>query len=341
MPDTLSFRFRLKRGANFSLDVEERVPLNGITAIVGPSGSGKTTILRGLAGLDEDVTGSRYVRFAGNIWDDDRVALPPEERRVGMVFQDPALFPHLNVGGNIGYGARRRQVKSTEAIIEALNLGPMMSREVVGLSGGEARRVALARALASDPELLLLDEPMSGLDASRKADFLPYIARAVAAAQVPTIYVTHASDEVISLADRVLELRDGKSLGWQTPPMRLMGKVVGVADGGMVVSIDGGAAGANLVLPVRAFVGERIGLGLSPDAIQISAQHPGAGTALTVLPARISQQNHMPAGSGGVLRVLGQDLTVPANVRLPAGQSNLWLSVLRVFPRPQLSDSGL
>ena len=344
LPDTLSFRFQLKRGAGFRLDVEERLPLKGITAITGPSGSGKTTILRGLAGLDEDVRGSRYVRFAGNIWDDERIALPPEERRIGMVFQEPALFPHLSVAGNIGYGARRRQIKSTDAIIDALNLGPMMSREVTGLSGGEARRVALARALASDPALLLLDEPMSGLDALRKTDFLPYIARAVAAAQVPTIYVTHAADEVISLADRVLDLKDGKSVGWQTPPMRLTGRVAGAGEGGVIVSIDGGAdgsVGASLVVHVRALIGERIGLGLSPDAIQISAQHPGEGSALTVLPAHVAKSDETHLGIGTVLKVLGQELKLPPSVKVPLGHSNVWLSILRVYPRPQLADSGV
>ena len=114
MPDTLAFRLRLKRGTAFTLDVEERIPLNGITALSGPSGSGKTTLLRALAGLDGDADAAvREIRFGASVWDDGGFSVPPEERRIGMVFQEPALFPHLNVARNIGYGACPRYMSAT------------------------------------------------------------------------------------------------------------------------------------------------------------------------------------------------------------------------------------
>ena len=163
----------------FRLQVQEEVPLGGITAVNGPSGSGKTTFLRVLAGLEPGTVGT--VRFAGQSWQDDATHLPPSLRRVGVVFQDARLFPHLDVAGNLSYGARRRGVKEDHVarIAEALRITPLLNRGTGGLSGGEARRVAVARALASDPQLLLLDEPLSGLDAELRATTLRVIADAV------------------------------------------------------------------------------------------------------------------------------------------------------------------
>ena len=221
MPDQLHFRLKLRRGPTFVLDAEETVPLEGVTAISGPSGSGKTTLLRALAGLDRRAGGERIVTFAGQDWDRPTHNLPSEDRRIGFVFQDPSLFPHLSVSGNLNYGARRRSVSSIGAIVDALELSPLMDRSVHGLSGGELRRVSLGRALAADPAILFLDEPMAGLDAARKAEFLPYVARAVSQARVPALYVSHATDEVVALAserskgrevsygdDGVLEVKD-------------------------------------------------------------------------------------------------------------------------------------
>ncbi|MEM9970130.1 MAG: ATP-binding cassette domain-containing protein [Pseudomonadota bacterium] len=334
MSDTLSFRFLLKRGSAFTLDVDEQVPLSGITAISGPSGSGKTTLVRALAGLDTEVTGVRQVRFAGTPWDDERTSVPPEERRVGMVFQEPALFPHLSVAVNVNYGAKRRGVTSTDAIIDALDLGRLMHRGVSGLSGGEARRVALARALASDPAIILLDEPMSGLDGSRKGDFLPYIARAVGAARVPAIYVSHSAEEVATLADRVLTLREGKSTGWDVPPMRLTGRVVGSEAGGMQVRING-SDDATISVPMRAFMGERIGLGLLPGNLMISTHHPGEGSAMGIFPARLV----VDAQGRRSLSVFDQAIALPSGAAAPPAGEKLWLSILKVYPRPEPGDS--
>lgn len=314
--------------------------MQGITALVGPSGSGKTTLLRALAGLASGMTGERRVRFRGREWDDGVQSVPVEDRRVGFVFQEPNLFGHLNVAGNIGYGARRRQVASFGGIVDALDLQGMMDREVAGLSGGEMRRVALARALASDPAVLFLDEPMSGLDSQRKADFLPYIARAVTQAQVPAIYVSHGVDEVVALADRVLEMSNGRIVGWRSPPMRLMGHVVAEVAGGVEVRIDGAEeAGvpASLTVPLRAVVGEAVGLGLSPDGVLFSDTNPGAGSALAILPVDVVRD--ASEAGGALVRVLEQQVAVPETIRLPQSRK-LWLSILRVHPRPMSGDSA-
>lgn len=334
MAETLDFSLLLSRGDLFSLEVSESVPLEGITAVVGPSGGGKTTLLRALAGLEK--TERARVTFKGEVWDDKGVCLPPEMRRVGFVFQNNTLFPHLDVAGNIRYGARRREVKSYDAIVDALDLGALMSRSVTALSGGEARRVALARSLASNPGILFLDEPLAGLDSARKSELLPYIGRAVAEAQVPSIYVTHSHDEVTSLADRVLGLSGGRLTGWRTSPARLTATVTSVSDGVMRVAIDGAQAGqgAELTLPLIAGVGETVELGLPIESILLSAQDPGRSDALVTVPATVSESQ------GGIsLDVFGQNLRLPT-ARPYAIGAQLWLSILRVLPRPAPSDSA-
>ncbi len=341
MPDQLHFRLKLRRGPTFRLDAEETVPLDGVTAISGPSGSGKTTLLRALAGLDIRAGGDRLVTFAGQEWDRSPQHMPTEERRIGFVFQDPSLFSHLTVGGNLNYGAKRRGVTSMDAIVEALDLGPLLDRAVHGLSGGEVRRVALGRALSANPAVLFLDEPMAGLDAARKAEFLPYIARAVSQARVPALYVSHATDEIVALADRVLEISGGHITGWRTPPMRLSARVLAEVSGGVEVRVDspdGTDVDAVLQIPLRAMPGEAVGLGLPPESVLLSPDHPGNGSALAVLPARVIR----PSGATErpMLEVLGQTVTLPGRFRVPAGD-RLWMSILRVLPRPEPTDSEL
>jgi molybdate transport system ATP-binding protein len=328
LADTLDFRVRLSRGTDFTLDAEATIPTEGVTAIVGPSGGGKTTLLRVLAGLEP--AGEARVRFMGEDW----LGVPTEARRIGFVFQTPALFPHLTVARNIGYGARRRDVKSTSGIVDALDLGPLMDRGVGGLSGGEARRVALGRALASNPRILFLDEPLSGLDDARKADLLPYIGRAVSEARVPALYVTHSRREIVTLADRVLGLETGRVTGWQTPPARLTARVEDVIEGQMRLRVEGAPEGeGRLGLPAIAARGERVGLGLPRDALLVSATHPGRSDARLVLPAVVVE-----GASGPALDVWGQRLPLPRSGPHALGTA-LWVSVLDVMPRPEPRDS--
>ncbi len=329
MVDTLDFRLNLSRGELFTLDVAESVPMNGITALIGPSGGGKTTLLRTLAGLERG--GKIKISFRGQEWNGPSHRVSPEDRRIGFVFQSPALFPHLNVAGNIRFGARRREVKSFDAIVDALDLGALMSRSVEGLSGGEARRVALARALASNPAVLFLDEPLNGLDMARKAELLPYIGRAVAEARVPAIYVTHSMSEVTTLADRVLGIAGGRLTGWRTPPSRLIATVSAVSDGLMRVLVDGAepGQGGDLTLPLIAKVGEKVGLGLPIDSLLISTADPGRSDAVLSVPATVAE-----ADGGLTLDVFGQRLTLSRGGPHAVG-AQVWLSAVRILPRPQ------
>jgi molybdate transport system ATP-binding protein len=206
---------RLPR-AGFTLDVALALPARGVSALFGPSGCGKTTLLRCLAGL-ERAPGGRVV-VDGRTWQDDaaRVFVPAHRRPIGMVFQDAALFEHLDVRGNVAFGWKRlppaeRRVSIEEAV-EWTGIGPLMGRGVAGLSGGERQRVAMARALAASPRLLLMDEPLAALDAARKAEILPALERLGAAAGVPIVYVSHAIAEVARLADHVVQMDAGRVL---------------------------------------------------------------------------------------------------------------------------------
>ncbi len=199
---------------DFNLKVDEEIALSGITALFGPSGSGKSTLLRILAGLERRAKGK--VAFEGSVWADsaDETFVPPHRRPVGLVFQDGRLFPHLSVAGNLRFAEKRSPVQrraiSFEQVVDALDLAALLDRKPSGLSGGEKQRVALGRTVLSQPELLLLDEPLSALDVRRKAELLPFIEKVPDVFDIPTIFVSHAVDEVARLADQAIILVDGE-----------------------------------------------------------------------------------------------------------------------------------
>jgi molybdate transport system ATP-binding protein len=186
----------------------------GLTALVGPSGSGKTTALNIIAGILRP--GQGRITLDDDVLADSRtgVWLPPHRRRIGYVFQEPRLFPHLTVRQNLLYGGwfHRRQTArpAREDVIGLLNLAGLLSRSVGRLSGGEKQRVALGRALLTSPRLLLLDEPLASVDQAHRREILPYLDRWRTEHSVPIVYVTHTWPEVAERATQVIELRDGK-----------------------------------------------------------------------------------------------------------------------------------
>ncbi|HTW38998.1 MAG TPA: molybdenum ABC transporter ATP-binding protein [Steroidobacteraceae bacterium] len=202
-----------KRRGEFALEVAFAASGSGLIALYGPSGCGKSTIVNLIAGLlrpDEGV-----VRLGGTtLFESARgVDVPAERRRIGYVFQDSRLFPHLDVRGNLVYGERRSppgepQIPFDEAV-ELLGLGPLLTRRPRQLSGGERQRVAVGRALLCRPRLLLLDEPLASLDLARREELLPYLERLRDRLSIPMIYVSHQFEEVLRLATHVVLLRAG------------------------------------------------------------------------------------------------------------------------------------
>jgi molybdate transport system ATP-binding protein len=185
----------------------------GLTAIVGPSGSGKTTVLNAIAGFLRPAHGSItiadevIVDVARGIW------VPPHQRQIGYVFQEPRLFPHLSVRHNLRFPTWFSRNAGTDIfgdIVTMLDLQPLLDRGVTRLSGGEKQRVALGRALLSRPRLLLLDEPLASVDVARRRDVLPYLDRLRHEWKVPVLYVTHTYSEIEGRAERIIALEDGR-----------------------------------------------------------------------------------------------------------------------------------
>ena len=195
---------------DFSLDVNLQLPGSGVTALFGPSGCGKTTLLRCIAGLER---ASGTLSINGETWQDASSFRPTHQRAIGYVFQEASLFPHLTALGNLQYGMKRAQQSNSvdlDAIVELLGLRSLLNRKPDALSGGERQRVGIARALAVNPTLLLMDEPLAALDLQRKQEILPYLDRLQRTLEIPVIYVTHSPDEVARLAHHVVVMEAGR-----------------------------------------------------------------------------------------------------------------------------------
>ena len=201
------------RRAGFALELALALPARGVSALFGPSGCGKTTVLRALAGLER---AAGRVVFDGETWQDDTagVFVPTHRRAIGYVIQEAALFPHLDVRGNLDYGLRRVPAAQRRIVldraVDLLGIGALMARRTTTLSGGERQRVAIARALATSPRLLMMDEPLAALDAARKAELLPYLDALHEELALPIVYVSHSIDEVARLADHLVVMQDGR-----------------------------------------------------------------------------------------------------------------------------------
>ncbi|MDZ5649100.1 molybdenum ABC transporter ATP-binding protein [Nitrospirillum sp. BR 11828] len=293
----------------------------GLTVLFGPSGSGKSTLVDLVAGLKRPdrgriaVDGVPLVDTAASLW------LPPHRRRVGYVFQEARLLPHLTVRQNLLYGrwfARRHLAPDSptcDSVADLLGIAPLLNRRPAALSGGEKARVALGRALLALPRILLMDEPLAALDEARKAEILPYLERLRDHAGLPILYVTHAVAEVARLATTVVMMDQGRvraigtpSTLWSRPDLMdltggteagaLLDAVVGLANGDGLFALDT-PAGRILVphLPAHLGPGSRTRLRIPARDVLLSDRPPQGLSALNVLPGMVDDVREDADGS--------------------------------------------
>ncbi|MFY0690615.1 MAG: molybdenum ABC transporter ATP-binding protein [Paracoccaceae bacterium] len=302
------------RFGDFRLEVALDAP-RGVTALFGPSGSGKTSLVNAIAGLLRPDQG-RVVLDGRVLLDTEaKIFVPPHQRRIGYVFQDARLFPHMSVRDNLTYGQRfAARALPVEPVVDLLGLGGLLARMPARLSGGETQRVALGRALLSDPQMLLMDEPLAALDTARKDEILPYLERLRDEAGLPILYVSHAMVEVARLATTLVLLRDGR-ISRAGPVAEVLSdpeavRDLGVRDAGAILEAtvtqrdagDGLSALASsqgqLFLPmVDLPEGAKLRVRIQASDVILSKDRPEGLSALNILPVTITAL-HEGAGPG-------------------------------------------
>lgn len=320
--------FRGQLGS-FALDAEFTVPASGVTGLFGPSGSGKTTVLRCIAGLHRLADG--YCAVDGDVWQDKSSFRPAHKRRIGYVFQEASLFPHLSVTGNLLYATRgRRPAAPADAIgfdeaVALLGLSALLHRAPDRLSGGERQRVAIGRALLSQPKLLLMDEPLSALDAETKNEILPFLERLRDSLSLPIIYVSHDMREIERLADHLILMQAGRvrSVGplnelQSDPALPLAaGHDAAVTLDAVVSSYDAAyglatltVAGGQFFAPMpTAAIGSHQRVTIAARDVSLARERPEGTTILNVLPCRIAAATPATANEMVVVLKLGMDGT--------------------------------
>jgi molybdate transport system ATP-binding protein len=295
-----------KRLGAFTLAARFATPAEGITALYGRSGTGKTTLVNMLAGLVRPDRGR--IAVAGEVLfsSDKGIDLPPERRRLGYVFQEGRLFPHYSVRGNLTYGRRRVAGAGPDfdAVVALLGLEALLDRRIGDLSGGEKQRVAIGRALLAEPRLLLMDEPLASLDAPRKAEILPFIERLRGELGIPVIYVSHAMDEILRLADTLVLMAEGRVAAVGTVEeltSRLdLRPLTGRYEAGSVIRAVVAGQDVTYGLTELAFAGRRLRVAHVPlplgtpvrariraRDVALALERPSAISIRNILPARV------------------------------------------------------
>jgi len=296
-----------KRRGDFALEVDFHAPVPGITALFGRSGCGKSTLISLIAGLLSPEQGRVQIGEDVLVDTERQYELDARHRRIGVVFQDGRLFPHLSALGNLQYGAKRLPRGQPapigfDDVVAMLGLGAMLDRRPHELSGGEKQRVALGRALLAQPRLLLLDEPLASLDLARREEVLPYLERLRDALAIPIVYVSHQFDEVLRLATRVVLLDAGRVLAdgdlasvSRHPAMReIVGPdAVGAVMTGVVERVDEAGltvvrvGDAEFVVDEPAALGQRIQIQVLARDVIVAAVPPAGLSVRNVVSARV------------------------------------------------------
>lgn len=317
-PDAIAVDVALRRG-DFALDVAFAAG-RGLTALFGRSGSGKTTLIDLIAGLAKPDRGRIVVSDHVLVDRQAGIFLPPHRRRVGVVFQDARLFPHLSVAQNLAYGRLFARLPHDQAEFAAvtgmLGIAPLLARQPAGLSGGERQRVAIGRALLARPRLLLMDEPLAALDEARKAEILPYIERLRDEAGVPIVYVSHSVAEVARLAGTIVVLDAGRVaatgpaeqilrradlIPLHGEPGALLDMVVAGSDPQTALTRLSGQAGTLLVPDLARPAGTGVRVRIPARDVLVAVRKPDGLSARNVLPGRVASL--VPAGSGVMVEI--------------------------------------
>lgn len=312
---------KLRRTSGFSLDARLEVGRR-VTALYGPSGSGKTTLLRLIAGLERGTKhDSIEISYDDTVWQNSTRFVPPHERRVAYVFQQPQLFPHLTVRGNLDYGAKRarKTVLSRQQVESWLDLNTLLDKRPQQLSGGEAQRVAIGRALLGDARCILLDEPLGSIDQAARQRILPYLSRLHHELDLPVVYVSHSLDEVNYLADYVYQLDNGriKASGsiFETSASLSLARSEGDELATVVEcrarGFDTGFQLAELALGRHALfvatthmqIGESVRVRIPARDVSITLEPPSNTSILNILPATVDDVADMEASPSSLVRL--------------------------------------
>ena len=332
---SLSVRFAHRFG-DFSLDVAFEAP-SGVTALFGRSGSGKTSVVNAVAGLLKPDAG--HIRLGETVLFDAerRISVPVHRRRLGYVFQEGRLFPHLSVRQNLLYGSwfgPRQTGVDFDRVVAMLGIGGFLERRPGSLSGGEKQRVAIGRALLANPSLLLMDEPLAALDEERKAEILPYLERLCEETAIPVLYVSHSMAEVARLATTLVLMDNGRviragpasdvlsdpenvpALGVRTAGASLHATVAAQEDDGLT-RLE--ASAGPLFLPrVDASIGARLSIRILAQDVILSRTRPEGLSALNVLPATVTAVR-LGDGPGAIIQLrAGEDLLLARITRRSA-----------------------
>jgi molybdate transport system ATP-binding protein len=316
------------RFSNFELDVHFQSG-RGLTALFGRSGSGKTSVVNAIAGLIRPERGRIFVDGSALLDTERKLYVPTHRRRIGYVFQEGRLFPHLTVRQNLLFGRwfsprRERRSAPFDDVVDLLGIAPLLDRRPGRLSGGEQQRVAIGRALLASPRLLLMDEPLASLDTLRKDEILPYLERLRDEAIVPIVYVSHSVAEVARLATTIVVLSDGKVRA-AGPVQEVMGRaelypLTGRFEAGAVLAVRvaahderwrltelSGDFGKLLVPRLEASLGTALRVRIRARDVILAANQPAGISALNVLPARVERLVSIEEGALEVQLRLGSE----------------------------------
>lgn len=304
----LAFDFRLQKDA-FTLAAQAEVETQGVIGLIGPSGAGKTTLLRCLAGLEPGCTGMLQLGAS------ERHRLAAHQRGISMVFQQPSLFPHLTVAGNLAYAWRRapssRRLQPQSAAAQ-LGVEHLLDRQASGLSGGEVQRVCIARALVSGPEMLILDEPLAGVDVQGRREVMACLEQLRIERPVPMLYVSHNLDEIARLADEILYMQAGSITAQgavstmltrldlplaQGPDAEavLDGRVMGHHEADLLTHVST-AAGDILLAQQTLPLNSPLRLRIAARDVSLALSRPADSSILNILPCTVAELSESEAG---------------------------------------------